>query len=34
MIEVGVRGLGDMRESPGRQHAETHDAKDAPEEGG
>src|SRR5215211_8293551 len=32
MIEVGDRGGSDMRESSGRQHTQTHDAKDAPEE--
>src|SRR5215207_3790097 len=34
MIEVGDRGGSDMRESSSRQHAETHNAQDAPEESG
>jgi hypothetical protein len=34
MIEVGDRGGSDMRESSGREHAETHNAQDAPEESG
>src|SRR5918992_6312740 len=32
MVEVGDRGGSDMRESSGRQHAETHDANYTPEE--
>ncbi len=34
MVELGDRGLSDMRESSGRQHAQTHYAQDAPEESG
>ena len=34
MIEVRDRGLSNMRESPGSQYAETHDAHNTPEEGG
>src|SRR5215211_8612463 len=32
MVEVGDWGGSDMRESSGREHAETHNAQDAPEE--
>jgi hypothetical protein len=32
MIEVGDRSCCDMWESPGREHAETHNSQDAPEE--
>jgi hypothetical protein len=34
MIEIGGRDGSDMRESSGRQHAQTHNAQDAPEESG
>jgi hypothetical protein len=34
MIEVGDRGPRDLRKSSGREHDETHDAQDAPEESG
>ena len=34
MIEVGDRDGTDMREGSGREHAETHNAQDAPEESG
>src|ERR671921_670485 len=34
MIEVGDRGPGDLRKCSGREHAQTHDAQRAPEQGG
>ena len=34
MIKVGDRGGSDMRESSGREHDETQNAQDAPEESG
>jgi hypothetical protein len=34
MIEVGDRGPGDLRKSSGREHDQTHDAQDAPEQRG